>query len=373
LTDLNLANVPDMQRAMVKIHTLACWGHMATHVKGFALEFPDKKTAWYTNNGTNGHGSLKFPLVHANYLVTVQSTLGGNFSIVASTQANLIPVPGQNSEIQVKQISQNAIEVKWVAADASTPVKYELYYNLFQNHDRMQNVSTARRIVCQERGTTMGPCADERAIMNTPCGCRRNGILATTITPSRTGEEGGSIGEGEVGKNGEGDKKNNYKNAGASVALSPSSSNAAASGAASGATGNGNGPKSIVPVVYTAVIDNLPLGVPIFVNVLVIPLNEQYEIAYLGRSISLSFDRVVSAFDETMTHVYIAASVYGIVGILFVVASIQRSRIHRVVNRKKEMMMMYPKTVSEMRTDEDDEGGGVAVHEERGEDGDDGS
>ena len=312
LTDLNLANVQDAQRATIKIHTLACWGQMVTHVKGFAIDFPDEKTAWYSHNGTNGHGKIKFPFIHSNYLISVNSAVGGNFSIVATTQYNLVPIPGQNGDIDLKQISQNAVEVTWSAVDSLVPVKYELYYNLFDNVQREQNLSTAQVKTCQERGTSMGPCAKERAIMNSPCGCRRNGILATTVY---------------------GDTVET------STASSTSSGLLGSSTTKSSNTNNKNGRRTLLSTtfdstnkvrVYRAVINDLPLNRPIFVNVLAMPtqaLYKQYEVTYNGRSIAMSFDRVVSVFDETMMHVYIAAGAYGMVGVLLIVASIQRSRI----------------------------------------------
>ena len=364
LTDLNLANIHDNERATVKVHTMACWGEMATHVKGFALDFPTRTTAWYTQNGTNGHTKLKFPFAHSNYLVTVESLAGGNFSIVATTKHNLVPIPGQQGKIELKQISQNAIEVEWVAADSLFPVNYQLYYNLFNNHERVVNVTSTNDNVCQERGTAMGPCKSERAIMNTPCGCRRNGILVTTI-----GEDGGVVNtegaaqaaqaassattattakaatEAEAGgisrralvtetnsgttttttttttKSDAGRTTGKETMLGSSSGSTPSSSSNGAARQEMTASGER---------VYRAVITDLPLNVPIFVNVLVVPIkNDQFELAYHGSSASLSFDRVVSAFDATMVHVYIAAGVYGIVGILLLVASVQRSRIYR--------------------------------------------
>ena len=272
-----------------------------THVKGFAIDFPNEQTAWYSHNGTNGHGKIKFPFIHSNYLISVNSAVGGNFSIVATTQYNLVPIPGQNGDIELKQISQNAVEVTWSAVASLVPVKYELYYNLFDNVKREQNLSTAQLKICQERGTSMGPCAKERAIMNSPCGCRRNGILATTVY--------GDTVESSTASN-----TNTNKNGRRSLLSTFDSTNKVR--------------------VYRAVINDLPLNIPIFVNVLAMPtqaLYKQYEVTYNGRSIAMSFDRVVSVFDETMMHVYIAAGAYGMVGVLLVVASIQRSRIHRVI------------------------------------------
>jgi hypothetical protein len=319
LTDLQLANVHDSQRPTIKLHTLACWGQMATHVKGLAIDFPNEKTAWYSHDGTNGHSELKFPFIHSSYMISVESKLGGNFSIVATTEHNDIPVPGDSGNIGLTQISENSIEVKWVEADSLVPVKYELYYNLFDNINRIRNVSIEQLNVCRERGTTMGPCDAERAIMNTPCGCRRNGILSSTVyqavVASKPAEQ----------------KKRRRLNTGDDTNI------------AKDARDDRNQPAvaltaSNTPKVYRAVINDLPLHTPIFVNVLAIPTAlsyKQYEVAYKGRSISLSFDRVVSVFDETMIHVYIAASVYGLVGILFIVASIQKSRIHSFVQIRK--------------------------------------
>ena len=360
LTDLNLANIHDNERATVKVHTMACWGEMATHVKGFALDFPTRTTAWYTQNGTNGHTKLKFPFAHSNYLVTVESVAGGNFSIVATTKHNLVPIPGQQGKIELKQISQNAIEVKWVAADSLFPVNYQLYYNLFNNHERVVNVTSTNANVCQERGTAMGPCKSERAIMNTPCGCRRNGILVTTI-----GEDGGEVNtegaaqaatsatiakaatttatEAEAGGISRRALVTETKS-GTTTTTTTTKSNAgkatgkqtmlgSSSGSTPSSSSNGAARQEMTASgerVYRAVITDLPLNVPIFVNVLVVPIkNDQFELAYHGSSASLSFDRVVSAFDATMVHVYIAAGVYGIVGILLLVASVQRSRIYR--------------------------------------------
>ena len=137
--------------------------------------------------------------------------------------------------------------------------------------------------------------------MNSPCGCRRNGILATTVY--------GDTVESSTASN-----TNTNKNGRRSLLSTFDSTNKVR--------------------VYRAVINDLPLNIPIFVNVLAMPtqaLYKQYEVTYNGRSIAMSFDRVVSVFDETMMHVYIAAGAYGMVGVLLVVASIQRSRIHRVI------------------------------------------
>ena len=303
LTDLELVNVPDTQRATVKLHTFACWGQMTTHVKGFAVEFPTAKTAWYTHNGTDGHGKLTFPFVHSNYMITVNSQMGGNFSIIASTQPNLIPLPGNNGMILLQQMSEHSIEVQWLEADSLVPVKYELYYNVFNNDQRIQNISQDQLKVCQDRGTAMGPCVDERAIMNTPCGCRRNGILAATLFADD------------------------------SVAFESSTSESTT--ARFQFEWDINEEKSKRPRMYSARIDDLPLNTPIYLNVVAVPLApsyEQYQVAYSGRSLALSFDRVVSVFDETMMHVYIAASVYGMAGLLLIVASIQKVRIHGIVN-----------------------------------------
>ena len=91
-------------------------------------------------------------------------------------------------------------------------------------------------------------------------------------------------------------------------------------------------PENQIPM-YRAVINDLPLGIPIFVNVLAVPIDDQqYEIAYKGSSVSLSFDRVVSVFEGAMVHVYIASAVYGIAGVLFLVAVVQKFRIHNVVS-----------------------------------------
>ena len=336
LTDLKLANTPDQHRASVKIHTLSCWGQMVTYIKGFALDFPTKESAWYAHNGTNGHGYLKFPFVHANYLISIQSKQGGNFSIVASTKPNLIPIPGQNGNVVVNQISQNSIEVLWAGADSLNLIKYELYYNLFQNHNRIQNVSLTRQKICQERGTTMGPCADERAIMNTPCGCRRNGILATTILQSEFEKENsnGNGFENENSNSNENGNENGNENSNEKSNMEQKDKTDDVVRTPSSSFSNDRNilPENQIPM-YRAVINDLPLGIPIFVNVLAVPIDDQqYEIAYKGSSVSLSFDRVVSVFEGAMVHVYIASAVYGIAGVLFLVAVVQKFRIHNVVS-----------------------------------------
>ena len=54
---------------------------------------------------TNPYNGIKlnFPFIHSNYLISVNSILGGNFSIIATTKRNLIPIPGQNGDIVLNE------------------------------------------------------------------------------------------------------------------------------------------------------------------------------------------------------------------------------------------------------------------------------
>jgi hypothetical protein len=289
--DLELVNQPDKLRPWLSIATSACWGQFATHVSGLAINFPSYANAWYSSNGTQGYSLLRFGLAHSSYLISVTSMRSGNFSLVASTSGGLLPIPLNEGRIDVQQTSESSIKVQFRPSISKTRVTYGVFYQRFENTERI--VSVADNDMTQCAAKQSGPCAPERAIMHTACGLRRNAILSGAIDAPRQDQV----------------------------------SAASASSAAHSLT-RGDNAGIVAGELLSFAIDNLPLGVPIFVNVLA--QGEQFDRAYEGQLVQLSFGRVVSLFGSQFT-LSVAGAACAIVFLLLSVAAWTRSEIQRAV------------------------------------------
>ena len=302
LKDLDLVNQPDELRPWLSIATSACWGQFATHVSGLAIDFPSGVDAWYSSNGTQGYSLLRFELAHSSYLISVMSIRSGNFSLVSSTSAGLVPIPLNTGRIDVQQTSETSIRVQFRPSVSTSRVTYLVFYQQFESSERFLSSGVKDQMLCTstDMASSAGPCTPERAIMHTACGLKRNAILSSVIdTPL----------QGQI--------------------------SAASATVIAHALTRGDQPvvadrdtRVLVDETLSVSIGNLPLGVPIFVNVLA--KGERFDRAYEGHLVRLSFDRVVSLLGPRPT-LYIAGAACAIVLALLSVTAWTRSEVQRTV------------------------------------------